>query len=38
MDVLSYVLAAPESRILATLAGWVCGIVVAGVLALVIQR
>lgn len=38
MDVLSYVLAAPETRIVAALAGWVAGMVSGGVLALVLGR
>lgn len=38
METLEYVLAAPETRVMATLLGWVCGMVCAGVIARVVQR
>lgn len=37
MELLSYVLAAPETRIIAFLAGWVCAGVFGGMLALVMR-
>lgn len=38
MDVLTYVLAAPETRVLACLAGWVSGVVCFSLLAKVAVR
>ena len=38
MEVLEYVLAAPESRVVLALLGWLCGVATGGVLSLVMAR
>lgn len=38
MEALTYLLAAPETRVVVSLLGWVCGFLTAGVLALVMSR
>ncbi len=38
MDVLSYLMAAPETRVVVFLLGWVGGVVVAACIALVVSR
>lgn len=38
MEVLEYLMAAPESRVVVALIGWLCGVMTGGVLSRVMSR